>query len=114
MKSGIKTFARAVRDGDVDKAEEMLDKVVQGGLDEEEWEGYRRALGGMIDAFSSNNELALPQYISEDRFSIGKIKEFRGEMDRKASQNFRPKGEIGFNSAWADVLSVILEDIEGH
>jgi len=41
MKRGMKTFARSVRKGDVDKAEEMFDKIVQGNMKVNVWEGYQ-------------------------------------------------------------------------
>lgn len=110
MKRGLKTFARAVRDGDIDKAEEMLDKIVQGDLKPGVWEGYRKALRGMVEALTSGDELTLPRQIAGDNFSIEKLKDIREEMRGRYSQNFRPEYERGFNKAWSDVLEVITED----
>lgn len=110
MKRGMKTFARAVRDGDIDEAEEMFDKIVQGNMKVNVWEGYRRALEGIIEALDSDNDLTLPRQIAQGKFSLEKLEKLRGEMEDKSSQEFRPEDEQGYNSAWSDVLQVITED----
>ncbi|MFW5913327.1 MAG: hypothetical protein ACOCSA_02640 [Candidatus Hadarchaeota archaeon] len=112
MKRGIKSFARSIRDGDVERSEELLDKVVQGRLSASEWGGYRMALKGMIGSFSSNNEMTLAQQIYEGKFGRHKVENFFEVFSLKASQSFRPEKEIGFNLAWSQVLEVILKDIK--
>lgn len=110
MKRGLKTFARAVRDGDIDKAKEILDKIVQGELEIGVWEGYRDALEGILEALSSDNNLNLPNQIEEGKFSIENLESIREEMEERSSQEFRPEYELGYSSAWSDVLQVITED----
>lgn len=110
MKRGMKTFARSVQKGDVDKAKEMLDKIVQGNMKVNVWEGYQGALKGIVEALDSDNDLTLPQQISEDKFSMEKLENLREEVEERSSQEFRPEDEKGYNSAWSDVLQVIIED----
>lgn len=110
MKRGVKTFARAIRDGDLERAEEMYDKIVQGNMNVGIWEGYQRALGGMVKALDSDNKLTLPSQISEEKFSIEKLRKLKGEMEGRSSQKFRPENDRGFNAAWSDILKVITED----
>lgn len=110
MKRGMKTFARAIRDGKTDKAEEMLENIVQGNMKVNIWRGYRRALEGAVEALDSDEELTLPRQMAEDKFSLEKLETIQEEMESKSSQEFRSESERGFNSAWADILQVIVED----
>lgn len=110
MKRGMKTFSRGVRDGEVDKAKGMFEKVVQGHMDDEVWEGYNRALKGIVESLESGEDLTLPRQLAGDKFSIEKIEDIKKEMEERASQEFRSDDERGYNSAWSDVLQVILED----
>lgn len=112
MKRGLKTFARAIRDGDVDSAEEMFKKIVQGNMEEDVWTGYRRALGGMIVALDEGEDLTLPKQIASGRISKDKLEKIKGEIEERSSSEFRPADEMGYNAAWSDVLQVILEDWE--
>lgn len=110
MKRGMKSFSRAVRKGDGSEAEEMMEKIVQGHMDDEVWEGYNRALEGAVEALNSDNDLTLPQQISQEKITLSKLKDLREEMEERASQEFRPADEIGFNKAWSTILQVIIED----
>lgn len=114
MKRGLKSFARAVRDGDIDKAEEMVDKIVQGDLEMEVWEGYSDALEGILEALNSDNSLTLPNQIKEEKFSVENLESIKEKMEERSSQEFRPEYELGFSSAWSDVLQVITEDSKGN
>lgn len=109
MKRGIKTFARALRDDKIEKAKEMLDKIVQGNTENSVWEGYRRALEGMVTALESERELTLPRQIADGEIPKKELEGLKDEMAERASQEFRPPEERGSNAAWADVLQVILE-----
>ena len=112
MKRGLKGFSRAIRDGKADEAEERLESIVQGNMNEEKWKGYHWALKGMVEALDSDIDLSLPRQISEDKVDLEKMKKLREEMEQRASQEFRPGYERGYNSAWTDVLKVIIEDAE--
>ncbi|KXA91612.1 hypothetical protein AKJ57_00570 [candidate division MSBL1 archaeon SCGC-AAA259A05] len=110
MKRGLKTFARAVQDGNTDGAEEMLEKIVQGNMKDRVWKGYHKALKGIIEGLNSDNDLTLPKQIADDNFSLEKLEKLRIEMDERSSQKFRPENEHGYSAAWSDVLQVIIED----
>lgn len=112
MKRGMKTFARAIRDGKIDKAEEMLEKIVQGNMRVNVWKGYHRALEGAAESLDSDDDLTLPRQIAGGKVSLDKLEEFQEDMEVKSSQEFRSENERGFNSAWADILQVIIEDAE--
>ena len=110
MKRNMKSFARAVYGGNSDDAEEYSDKVVQGNMDDEVWEGYKRALEGVLESMNSDNDLTLPRQMSEGKISVEKLEKIRDEMEEMASQEFRPGEERGYSKAWTDIISVILED----
>lgn len=110
MKRGLKTFARAVRDGKKHEAEEMFEKIVQGRMEDSVWEGYHRALKGMIEGLNSDNDLTLPKQIADDNLSMEKLEKLWIEMDEMSSQKFRPENERGYTAAWSDVLQVVVED----
>lgn len=109
MKRGLKTFARSVKEGDMDKAREMYDKIVQGKMDDDIWEGYKTALKGMIEALDSGDDLTLSRQISDGKYTREGLKDMKREMKSRATQEFRSGEEIGFNRAWVDVLKVLLE-----
>ncbi|MBS3815135.1 MAG: hypothetical protein KGY45_01080 [Hadesarchaea archaeon] len=109
MKRGLKTFARSIRSNDLDKVQEMYDKIVQGNMDDEVWEGYHMALEGMVESLESGEELTLPRQIANDKYSKDRLEEISKEMENRATQEFRTPQEKGFNKAWADVLKVITE-----
>ncbi len=110
MKRGLKSFARAVRNRDKSEADELIEKIVQGSLDDAVWEGYERALNGMSEALDSDDGLRLVNQIAEEKFSLKRLEKIREEMEERASQEFRPKDERGYNKAWSDVLKVMIED----
>lgn len=110
MKRNMKTFARAVREGNKSKAEKIFEKVVQGNMKEETWEGYCKALRGIIEGLNSNNDLTLPKQIAENNLSLEKLEKLQIEMEEMSSQEFRPENEHGYTAAWSDVLQVIVED----
>lgn len=110
MKRGMKTFARAIRDEKIDKVEEMLEKIVQGNMKADKWNGYRRALEGVVEALNSENNLTLPQKISKDKISLEKLEKLKEKMESRSSQEFRSLNEQGYNTAWASILKVIIED----
>ena len=112
MKRGLKGFSRAIRDGQVDDAEERLESIVQGNMKKEKWKGYHWALRGMVEALDSDIDLSLPRQISEGKMDVEKMEKLRDEMEKRASQEFRPGYERGYNSAWSDVLQVIIEDAD--
>lgn len=109
MKRGLKTFARALRDGNIGKAKEMLDKIVQGKLDDDVWEGYHMALDGMVSGLEAGNDLALIRQIADGKYSKKELEGLKKEMEEKSAQKFISPGERGFNDAWADVLQVMIE-----
>lgn len=111
MKRGMRAFARAVRAGKSDEAREMLDKIVQGEMDEGMWRGYCRSLDGIMKALKSGEDLTLPRQLVEDEFSFEDLDRLRDVVEKRSSQNFRSKEERGFNAAWADVLRIIVEDV---
>ncbi len=108
----MKGFSRAIRDGETDKVEEKLEKIVQGNLNKEVWKGYNWALKGMIEALDSDDDLSLVRQIANDEVELEKLKKLKEGMAERASQEFRPEYEQGYNSAWSDVLTVIIEDAE--
>lgn len=109
MKRGLKTFARALRGDDVKKAKEMFGKIVQGKMEDEVWEGYHRALGGMVSGLESGNDLTLARQIADGKYSREELEDLKKEMEEKSAQEFRPPDERGFNDAWSDVLQVLTE-----
>lgn len=110
MKRGMKTFSRAIPEQDVDQTEKMFEKIVQGNMDDGLWEGYERALKGVLEALGSENDLRVVSQIAEDKFSLDKLEKIRDEMEERASQRFRPPDERGYYAAWDDILSVLIED----
>ncbi len=113
MKRGLKGFSRAVRDGKIEESEERLESIVQGDMNDEEWKGYHWALKGMVKALDSDSDLSLARQIAEDKIGMEKARKLKEEMEEKSSQGFRPGYERGYNSAWSDVLQVIIEDADG-
>ncbi|KXA99134.1 hypothetical protein AKJ45_00535 [candidate division MSBL1 archaeon SCGC-AAA261F19] len=109
MKRGLKTFARALRDGNLGKAKEMSDRIVQGDLDAKVWEGYHMALEGMISGLEAGNDLALIRQIADGKYSKKELEDLKKKMEQKSAQKFIPPDERGFNDAWADVLQVMIE-----
>lgn len=110
MKREMKGFSRAVRKGNGDKAEKKLEKIVQGNMKVDKWEGYHRALEGIVVALNSDNDLTLPQQIATEKISLEKLEDLKEKMEERASQDFRSEDERGYNDAWSTVLQVIIED----
>ncbi|MFQ6088535.1 MAG: hypothetical protein ACE5K0_06505 [Candidatus Methanofastidiosia archaeon] len=89
------------------KALEFLEKNFK--VENELQRGYLRALKGILSAKNSNDPNSLYNKIKSSEFTKKYLNSLRREYKKKARQNFRPKEERGYNAAWYDVLSIILE-----
>ena len=110
MRRGIKTFVEALRRKNVKMAKEKFEWLVKGlDIRDEYWWGYRRALEGMVVVLESGDELSLLRQLVDKKYPGDKIKELIEEMQVKVSQNFRPRDEKGYHTAWIEVLQVFDE-----
>lgn len=110
MRRGIKTFVMALRRKNSRVAKEKFERIVKGlDVGDEYWQGYRRALGGMVAALESGDELSLLRQMINGRYPDEKIEELTEEMRVRASQDFRPEDERGYHAAWIEILQAFGE-----
>lgn len=110
MKWGMKSFAEALRRKNARIAREKLERIVKSlDMRDEYWRGYRRALEGMVAAMESGDELPLLRQLVDKRYPDDKVRELVEKMRVKVSQNFRPRDEKGFYTAWIEVLQAFGE-----
>lgn len=109
MKPNIKPFVDAILEKDAKKARERFEEIDR-RLDpsDEFWRGYRLALHGIVAAIEAGDELMVIRRILEGRYPRENIQELIKQMNDRLSNAFRPKDERGFNTAWVDVLQIIL------
>lgn len=74
---------------------------------EKEIEGYRHALEGIIQTLEEERLLTMPQKISEGKYPKNELKNIKEEMQARATHEFRPANERGFNRAWSDILEAL-------
>lgn len=96
----------------VKEAKEKLEEKTR-GLDpgDDFWKGYRLALQGMLAALETGDELAVVRRIVDGRYPPEKMRELMEQMQGRVSQPFRSAEERGFDSAWVQVLQILLERV---
>lgn len=105
-KASINEIAEVSKIGE--KGAEKIINSAKEKLDEEKKiEGYRRALEGILTTLDSDRVLTLSQKISKGKYSEEKLETIEKEMENRASHEFRPAKERGFNEAWRDVMEVL-------
>ena len=95
---------------DVRGAREKLEEILRGFDSRDDfWKGYRLALQGMVAALEAGDELTVMRRIVEGRYPPENMRELMEQMRSRISQPFRSDEERGFDSAWVQVLQILLE-----
>lgn len=104
MKIDLLPFVQALKRGDLKGAKEWLEsKKAETDADDEFWSGYFLALGGMLSALESSQELSLIRKLMGG-CNEEEIKKLTREIKKQFSLKFRPLDEKGFNKAWLEFL----------
>jgi len=107
VKPDLKPFVNALRKKDVKKARELLNDIENKlDLKDEFWLGYHLALRGMVSAIESSDELAVISKMLNGKISGEVVQKLMQQIQERVSQTFRPKDELGFNTAWAETLQL--------
>jgi hypothetical protein len=107
MQPDLKQFVNALRKKDVKKARELLNDIEKKlDLKDEFWLGYHLALRGMVSAIESGDELAVISKMLNGKISEEGVQKMMQQIQERVSQPFRPKDELGFNTAWMEALQL--------
>jgi hypothetical protein len=107
MKPDLKQFVDALKKKDLKSARELLNDI-ESKLDlrDEFWLGYHLALRGMLSAVESGDELAVISKMLNGKMSGESAQHLMRQIKERVSQPFRPKDELGFNTAWVEALQL--------
>lgn len=110
MELDLRPFVGLMLQKNVKGAKEKLEEMVRGFDSADDfWKGYRLALQGMLAALETGDELTVVRRIVEGRYSPESMRELMKQMRDRISQPFRSAEERGFDSAWVQVLQILLE-----
>jgi hypothetical protein len=105
MEIDISPFVEALKQRDLRKAKEWLEaRKTETGTKNEFWAGYFLALGGMLSALESSQELSVIQKLVIGSPAKEEIEKLMREFRKQLSLKFKPKDERGFNTAWLEFL----------
>jgi len=107
VKPDLKQFVNALMEKDVKKARELLNDIEKKfDLRDEFWLGYHLALRGMVSAIESGDELAVISKMLNRKISEEGVQKLMQQIQERVSQPFRPKDELGFDTAWAEAFQL--------
>jgi hypothetical protein len=110
MEPDLRSFVDLMLQKDVRGAREKLEEIIRGFDSRDDfWKGYRLALQGMVAALEAGDELTVMRRIVEGRYPPENMRELMEQMRSRISQPFRSDEERGFDSAWVQVLQILLE-----
>ncbi len=110
MEPDLRPFVDLMLQKNVKGAREKLEEMARGFDSADDfWKGYRLALQGMLAALEAGDELTVVRRIVEGRYSPENMRELMEQMRDRISQPFRSAEERGFDSAWAQVLLILLK-----
>lgn len=105
MEIDLSPFVEALKQRDLKKAKEWLEvRKTETTTRDEFWAGYFLALGGMLSALESSQELSVIQKLVNGSPSKEEIERLICEFRKQLSLKFKPKDERGFNTAWLEFL----------
>ncbi|KXA89490.1 hypothetical protein AKJ62_03050 [candidate division MSBL1 archaeon SCGC-AAA259D14] len=99
-----------LREGKAKKVSKSAREIVQDVG--ESAQGYIQALEGIVSGLEPDRELTLPRKIAEGKCSREELEKIREQMERRASQEFRPTGERKYDEAWVEFLRALIETEE--
>jgi len=109
LERGVKTFAEDIKRGKGRSAKIKLERIAKRFDRKDEFQhGYLTALEGMVSAVESGDDLTLLKQIANSPKPREKIEQYLAEMQTRVSQDFRPREEIGYNTAWVEVLQAFI------
>jgi hypothetical protein len=107
VRPDLQPFVEALRKKDAKKARESLEDMEKKlNLKDEFWRGYHLALRGMVSAIESGDELSVIPKMLNKKISEEDVKKLMQQIQERISQPFRPKDELGFDTAWAEALQL--------
>lgn len=105
MEIDISPFVKSIKRRDFKGASDWLEaKKSELDLKEGFWSGYVWALGGMLSAIQTSQELSVIKRLVEGKPENGELEKLRREIKSRSSLKFRPDDEKGFDTAWLDFL----------
>jgi hypothetical protein len=111
MEIDISPFVEALKQGNLKKAKEWLEaKKTEIGTGDEFRRGYFLALGGMLSALESAQELSVIQKLVNGNPDREEVERLMRGVREQLSLKFKPKDERGFNTAWLEFLRRFLGD----
>jgi hypothetical protein len=111
MELDLTPFVKALREKDTKKVREWFEQAKgRVDLNDEFGRGYLLALQGMIAALEVGNELSVIKRMLNGEYKQEQIAGLVKNTRERLSRKFRPKDELGFDTAWVEVLQEFSEE----
>lgn len=108
MDVDINSLIKLMKKRDIKGAREWLETTrAKINTGDEFVKGYLLALQGMVSALESGGELSVIIKVLENKYSEVQIAEIIRDFKARLEQKFRPADELGFDTAWLEVINEI-------
>lgn len=109
VKLRLKLLVSYLENGDAKKARENYQQIAEHLGDTEFNKGYSKAINGMVTSVEKNDRDSIICRIISKEVDKRDLKKLLIESTKRASQEFITEEEKGYETAWVDTLTILVE-----